>query len=122
MLAMGEGFVVYSIMDFIVDNYFPVLQELESEVDALEDAIFSRTGPSPIRLASKLIRAGSSTPNACPDGASTSTARSTASANTEFMPGAIPSASDKLGGFAALSGWRKRGRYSSISSCSRPVR
>jgi magnesium transporter len=42
MLAMGEGFVVYSIMDFIVDNYFPILQELESEVDALEDAVFSR--------------------------------------------------------------------------------
>ena len=43
MLAMGEGFVVYSIMDFIVDHYFPILQELESEVDALEDAVFSRT-------------------------------------------------------------------------------
>ena len=41
MLAMGEGFVVYSIMDFIVDNYFPILQEIENEVDALEDAIFS---------------------------------------------------------------------------------
>ncbi|HJY51608.1 MAG TPA: CorA family divalent cation transporter, partial [Stellaceae bacterium] len=47
MLAMGERFVVYSIMDFIVDNYFPVLQELESEVDALEDAIFSRTSDRP---------------------------------------------------------------------------
>jgi magnesium transporter len=43
MLAMGEGFVVYSIMDFIVDNYFPILQELESEVDSLEETIFSRT-------------------------------------------------------------------------------
>jgi len=47
MLAMGEGFVVYSIVDFIVDNYFPVLQELEGEVDALEDAIFSRTSDQP---------------------------------------------------------------------------
>ena len=47
MLAMGEGFVVYSIMDFVVDNYFPVLQELESEVDALEDTIFSRTSDRP---------------------------------------------------------------------------
>ena len=45
MLAMGEGFVVYSIMDFVVDNYFPILQELESEVDALEDTIFSRNFP-----------------------------------------------------------------------------
>jgi magnesium transporter len=47
MLAMGEGFVVYSIMDFIVDNYFPILQELENEVDALEDTIFSRTSDQP---------------------------------------------------------------------------
>src|SRR6476646_4669587 len=47
MLTMGEGFVVYSIMDFIVDNYFPILQELENEVDALEDAIFSRTSDQP---------------------------------------------------------------------------
>ena len=40
MLAMGEGFVVYSIMDFIVDNYFPILQELESEVDTLKEAVY----------------------------------------------------------------------------------
>jgi magnesium transporter len=42
MLAMGESFVVYSIVDFIVDNYFPVLHELEAEADALEDEVFSR--------------------------------------------------------------------------------
>jgi magnesium transporter len=47
MLMLGEGFVVYSIMDFIVDNYFPILEELESEVDALEDAVFSRTSGRP---------------------------------------------------------------------------
>jgi magnesium transporter len=41
MLSMGESFVVYSIMDFIVDRYFPVIHELESEGDALEDAVFS---------------------------------------------------------------------------------
>jgi magnesium transporter len=41
MLSMGESFVIYSIMDFIVDNYFPVLHELEVEVDALEDLVFS---------------------------------------------------------------------------------
>ena len=35
MLAMGESFVVYSIIDFIVDNYFPVLHGLEAEADAL---------------------------------------------------------------------------------------
>src|SRR6201989_271611 len=41
MLAMGESFVVYSIIDFIVDNYFPVLHALETEADALEEEVFS---------------------------------------------------------------------------------
>ena len=52
MLAMGESFVVYSIMDFIVDHYFPIIHELEGEVDALEDAVFSRvsTGPNIERI------------------------------------------------------------------------
>jgi len=47
MLAKGESFVVYSVMDFIVDNYFPILHQLESEVDALEDAVFSRKSTQP---------------------------------------------------------------------------
>jgi magnesium transporter len=41
MLAMGESFVVYSIIDFVVDNYFPVLHALEAEADALEEEVFS---------------------------------------------------------------------------------
>jgi magnesium transporter len=49
MLAMGESFVIYSIMDFIVDNYFPVVHELEAEADALEDAIFAqKTGQADV--------------------------------------------------------------------------
>jgi magnesium transporter len=42
MLAKGESFVVYSIIDFIVDNYFPVLHELETEADLLEEEVFAR--------------------------------------------------------------------------------
>src|SRR5262245_47301593 len=41
MLSMGESFVLYSIMDFIVDKYFPVIHELEAEVDSIENAVFS---------------------------------------------------------------------------------
>ena len=52
----------------------------------------------------------SSTARTSPDGVSTSTARSAGSAETGFNPGAMLSASAKLAGFAALSGWRKRGR------------
>lgn len=42
MLALGEIFVVYSVMDFIVDNYFPVLHALEAEIDELEDRVFKQ--------------------------------------------------------------------------------
>src|SRR5262245_29872626 len=43
MLSMGESFVVYSIMDFVVDRYFPILHELETEVDSLEEGVFAHT-------------------------------------------------------------------------------
>lgn len=40
LLGKGQGFVLYAIMDFIVDRYFPVVDELEQELDAIEDKIF----------------------------------------------------------------------------------
>lgn len=39
-LAKGPGFALYSIMDFIVDNYVPVIDGLQKRFDALESAIF----------------------------------------------------------------------------------
>lgn len=39
-LAKGPGFVLYSIMDFIVDNYVPVIDGLQKRFDELESAIF----------------------------------------------------------------------------------
>jgi len=49
MLAKGESFVVYSIIDFIVDNYFPVLHELEAEADGLEEEVFAhRSDPTDV--------------------------------------------------------------------------
>ena len=47
MLSRGESFVVYSVMDFIVDNYLPLVHGLESEVDELENAVFSRASDQP---------------------------------------------------------------------------
>jgi magnesium transporter len=41
MLALGESFVVYSIMDFVVDHFFPIIHDLEAEADALEDKVFA---------------------------------------------------------------------------------
>jgi magnesium transporter len=39
-LARGPGFALYSIMDFIVDNYIPVIDGLQARFDLLESAIF----------------------------------------------------------------------------------
>ncbi|MDD5461964.1 MAG: magnesium/cobalt transporter CorA [Methylococcales bacterium] len=39
-LSKGPGFALYSIMDFIVDNYVPVIDGLQNRFDELESAIF----------------------------------------------------------------------------------
>jgi magnesium transporter len=39
-LAKGPGFALYSIMDFIVDNYISVIDGLQEQFDILELAIF----------------------------------------------------------------------------------
>jgi len=38
-LAKGEDFILYAILDFIVDNYMPVLEAVEEEVEAIEDRV-----------------------------------------------------------------------------------
>ncbi len=43
LLAKGPGFVLYAIMDFIVDQYFPVVDAMDDQLDRLEDEIFSET-------------------------------------------------------------------------------
>jgi magnesium transporter len=40
-LARGESFVLYALMDFIVDNYMPIVGAIERQVDEIEDTIFS---------------------------------------------------------------------------------
>jgi len=40
MLSKGQGFALYSVMDFIVDNYYPVVHQMEIELDSIEDKIF----------------------------------------------------------------------------------
>ncbi len=40
LLRKGQGFALYAVMDFIVDQYFPVMNELEIELEAVEDKIF----------------------------------------------------------------------------------
>ena len=40
LLSKGQGFALYAVMDFIVDQYFPVVHEMEMELQAIEDMIF----------------------------------------------------------------------------------
>ena len=40
LLAMGSSFVLYALMDAVVDRYFPVVDMLESELEKIEDRIF----------------------------------------------------------------------------------
>jgi magnesium transporter len=40
LLSKGQGFALYAVMDFIVDKYFPVVDELEQNLEAIEDKIF----------------------------------------------------------------------------------
>ncbi|KQQ47123.1 magnesium transporter [Duganella sp. Leaf126] len=42
MLRKGPAFVLYALMDAIVDRYFPVLEMLETELEKIEELIFSQ--------------------------------------------------------------------------------
>ena len=43
VLARGEDYILYAILDFIVDNYLPVVETAQAEVDALESGVLHRT-------------------------------------------------------------------------------
>ncbi len=40
LLSKGQSFVLYAIMDFIVDRYFPVVEELETDLEDIEEKVF----------------------------------------------------------------------------------
>jgi magnesium transporter len=40
LLRKGPGFALYAVMDSIVDQYFPIIDYLEEEVEQLEEKIF----------------------------------------------------------------------------------
>jgi magnesium transporter len=41
-LGQGAGFVLYALMDAVVDRYFPILDSLETDLELIEDQIFER--------------------------------------------------------------------------------
>lgn len=42
LLKRGEDYILYSILDFIVDNYLPVVGSIGEEVDALEERLLRK--------------------------------------------------------------------------------
>ena len=43
LMAYGPSYCVYSVLDFIVDNFFPIVREFREELQELEDEIFQDT-------------------------------------------------------------------------------
>jgi len=41
LLRHGAGFVLYALMDAVVDRYFPVLEDLELELERIEEQMFA---------------------------------------------------------------------------------
>ena len=44
LLRQGPGFVLYALMDAVVDRYFPVMEALEDELETIEQNIFTDRG------------------------------------------------------------------------------
>src|SRR5262245_19151639 len=41
-LSQGEDYILYAILDFIVDHYGPVIESVQGEVDALEEEVLQK--------------------------------------------------------------------------------
>jgi magnesium transporter len=41
LLRHGSGYVLYTLMDAVVDRYFPILEALETELENIEERIFT---------------------------------------------------------------------------------
>ena len=42
LLKLGVGFVLYALMDAVVDRYFPVIDDLETQLESIEERIFEK--------------------------------------------------------------------------------
>ena len=45
LLKHGAGYVLYALMDAVVDRYFPVIDALEMELERIEEQLFSGSSP-----------------------------------------------------------------------------
>lgn len=42
-LALGPAFALYAVLDYVVDNYLPIVDEFSRELNALEQDVFAET-------------------------------------------------------------------------------
>lgn len=42
LLRNGSGFVLYALMDAVVDRYFPVIESMDNELETIEEKIFEK--------------------------------------------------------------------------------
>jgi magnesium transporter len=52
LLQKGPGFALYAVMDSMVDQYFPVIEQMEQELEGVEEKIF---GEKPSRATTERI-------------------------------------------------------------------
>ncbi len=45
LLRHGSGYVLYALMDAVVDRYFPVLSSIDADVEGIEERIFAVKAP-----------------------------------------------------------------------------
>ena len=45
LLKYGTGYILYALMDAVVDRYFPILDNIETQLEIIEDQIFAGTSP-----------------------------------------------------------------------------
>jgi magnesium transporter len=52
LLRNGSGYVLYALMDAVVDRYFPVLDAVETELEAAEEQLFAATAAPRVNIES----------------------------------------------------------------------
>jgi magnesium transporter len=45
LMQHGTGYILYALMDAVVDRYFPILDGIETRLETIEDQIFAGTAP-----------------------------------------------------------------------------
>lgn len=45
LMQHGTGYILYALVDAVVDRYFPILDTLETKLETIEDRIFAGTSP-----------------------------------------------------------------------------